>query len=84
MAFEGLAVVNVELNNTCNKACWICGRRKREKEHPEMKEMMSHENCVKCHVYLKFVSKMDVKNVLYRKWMVIVQRFVLRMVEAKG
>lgn len=28
--------INVELTDRCNKACWICGRRKREKEHLEI------------------------------------------------
>jgi radical SAM protein with 4Fe4S-binding SPASM domain len=28
--------INVELTDRCNKSCAICGRRKREKEHPEI------------------------------------------------
>lgn len=35
-AFHGLANVNVELTNRCNKNCWMCGRRKVEKEYPEL------------------------------------------------
>lgn len=27
---NGLASINIELTNRCNKQCWICGRRKRE------------------------------------------------------
>uniref|UniRef100_A0A6M3IIK6 Putative iron-sulfur cluster-binding domain contining protein n=1 Tax=viral metagenome TaxID=1070528 RepID=A0A6M3IIK6_9ZZZZ len=33
---NGLAVVNLELTSRCNKACFCCGRRKLEKEHPEL------------------------------------------------
>jgi len=35
-AFDGLSVVNVELTSRCNKKCWMCGRRKLEKNHPEL------------------------------------------------
>lgn len=28
--------INVELTNRCNKHCWMCGRRKVEKEYPEL------------------------------------------------
>lgn len=34
--FNGLTAVNVELTNRCNKNCWMCGRRKIEKEYPEI------------------------------------------------
>lgn len=34
--FNGLANVNVELTNRCNKKCWMCGRRKVEKDYPEL------------------------------------------------
>lgn len=33
---NGLSHVNVELTSRCNKSCAICGRRKREREHPEL------------------------------------------------
>lgn len=29
----GLAHVNIELTSRCNKNCWMCGRRKREREN---------------------------------------------------
>lgn len=32
----GLAAINVELTSRCNKNCWMCGRRKVEREFPEM------------------------------------------------
>ncbi len=35
-AFHGLANVNVELTNRCNKKCWMCGRRKVEREYPDL------------------------------------------------
>ena len=34
--FSGLAVVNVELSTRCNKNCWMCGRRKVERDHPDL------------------------------------------------
>lgn len=35
-SFAGLIVVNCELTSRCNKNCFCCGRRKLEKEHPEL------------------------------------------------
>ncbi|MBI5788352.1 MAG: SPASM domain-containing protein [Candidatus Schekmanbacteria bacterium] len=32
----GLANINVELTSRCNKSCWICGRRRVDKEYPEL------------------------------------------------
>lgn len=32
----GLANINIELTSRCNKSCWICGRRRIEKEYPEL------------------------------------------------
>lgn len=32
----GLTTVNIELTNRCNKSCWMCGRRRMEKEHPDL------------------------------------------------
>jgi radical SAM protein with 4Fe4S-binding SPASM domain len=32
----GLANINIELTSRCNKNCWICGRRRIEKEYPEL------------------------------------------------
>lgn len=34
--FNGLFVVNVELTSRCNKNCWMCGRRKIDREYPEI------------------------------------------------
>lgn len=33
---NGLTTVNVELTSRCNKECFCCGRRKLEKEYPEL------------------------------------------------
>lgn len=33
---NGLSVINLELTSRCSKSCWMCGRRKLEKEHPEL------------------------------------------------
>lgn len=33
---SGLANINVELTSRCNKACWMCGRRKVERDYPEL------------------------------------------------
>ena len=32
----GLSTLNVELTNRCNKNCWMCGRRKIERDYPEL------------------------------------------------
>jgi len=34
--FNGLGFVNVELTSRCQKKCWMCGRRKIEKDYPEL------------------------------------------------
>lgn len=34
--FNGLTTVNVELTNRCNKNCWMCGRRKVDRDYPEI------------------------------------------------
>ena len=34
--FPSLANVNVELTNRCNKNCWMCGRRKIERDFPSL------------------------------------------------
>ena len=31
MEFNGLGQINIELSSRCNKSCWMCGRRQREK-----------------------------------------------------
>ena len=33
---HGLANVNVELTSRCNKDCWMCGRRKIDRDYPEI------------------------------------------------
>lgn len=33
---NGLLSVNIELSSICNKNCWMCGRRKIDKEYPEL------------------------------------------------
>lgn len=33
---NGLNTVNIELTSRCNKSCAMCGRRKQEREHPEL------------------------------------------------
>lgn len=33
---DGLGNINVELTSRCNKNCWMCGRRKIDKEYPEL------------------------------------------------
>jgi len=36
MNLNGLAVVNIELTNACNKNCFMCGRRKAERDYPDL------------------------------------------------
>jgi len=33
---SGLSTINVELTSRCNKNCWMCGRRKVDREYPEL------------------------------------------------
>ena len=33
---SGLTTINVELTSRCNKRCWMCGRRKVERDFPEL------------------------------------------------
>jgi len=35
-SFNGLTTVNVELTSRCNKNCWMCGRRKTDREYLEI------------------------------------------------
>lgn len=34
--FNALNTVNIELTNRCNKNCWMCGRRKVDRDYPEI------------------------------------------------
>ena len=34
--FNGLTTVNVELTSLCNKNCWMCGRRRIERDYPHL------------------------------------------------
>lgn len=36
MSLSGLGCVNIELTSRCNKECWMCGRRKVDRDHPEL------------------------------------------------
>ncbi|MFA5099314.1 MAG: radical SAM/SPASM domain-containing protein [Candidatus Omnitrophota bacterium] len=36
MDLYGLGCINVELTSRCNKKCWICGRRKADKDYPQL------------------------------------------------
>jgi len=36
LGFHGLTTVNVELTSRCNKNCFMCGRRKIDREYPEI------------------------------------------------
>lgn len=35
-ALSGLGTINIELTSRCNKNCWMCGRRKVDREYPEL------------------------------------------------
>lgn len=34
--FNGLSTVNIELTSRCNKNCWMCGRRKIDRDYPNI------------------------------------------------
>lgn len=36
MSLSGLGCVNIELTSRCNKKCWMCGRRKVDKDYPDL------------------------------------------------
>jgi len=36
MGFNGFHTINIELSSRCNKSCWMCGRRKIDKDYPEL------------------------------------------------
>lgn len=36
ISLPGLTTINIELTNRCNKECWICGRRRIERDFPEL------------------------------------------------
>lgn len=38
MSLSGLSTVNIELTSRCSKNCWFCGRRKIERDYPELAE----------------------------------------------
>lgn len=40
--FNGLTTVNIELTSICNKDCWMCGRRKIDRDHPEIAMNYGH------------------------------------------
>jgi radical SAM protein with 4Fe4S-binding SPASM domain len=33
---NGLTNINIELTSRCNKSCWMCGRRKVDRDYPEL------------------------------------------------
>lgn len=39
----GPIIINIELTNKCNKQCWMCGRRKREKKYPTITNKYNKE-----------------------------------------
>jgi len=41
-SFDGMSVVNIELTSLCNKNCWMCGRRKIDREYPELAVKYGH------------------------------------------
>lgn len=36
MNLSGLSTINIELTSRCNKNCWMCGRRKIDRDYPEL------------------------------------------------
>src|SRR3989338_8743152 len=36
VCFNGLYCIHLELTSRCNKDCWMCGRRKLDKDYPEI------------------------------------------------
>lgn len=42
--FNGLSTVNIELTSRCNKNCWMCGRRKVDREYSQLAMRYSDMN----------------------------------------
>ena len=42
ISFNGLTTVNIELTSLCNKNCWMCGRRKIDREYPKLAIKYGH------------------------------------------
>ena len=41
--FNGLSTINIELSSRCDKACWMCGRRKVDSgKYPGLKIEIFH------------------------------------------
>ena len=38
MNLNGLSTIHLELTSRCNKSCWMCGRRKIERDYPHLAE----------------------------------------------
>ena len=36
MSINGITTINIELTSRCNKHCWMCGRRKIDRDYPEL------------------------------------------------
>lgn len=36
MSLNGLGTINIELTSRCNKNCWMCGRRKVDRDYPDL------------------------------------------------
>lgn len=36
MFLAGLSTINIELTSRCNKNCWMCGRRKVDRDYPDL------------------------------------------------
>jgi radical SAM protein with 4Fe4S-binding SPASM domain len=60
MSFNGLARVNVELTSKCNKNCWMCGRRKIDKEYPSIAMNYGHMD----FELVKEISKQLPENIM--------------------
>lgn len=40
--FNGLSTINIELTSRCNKACWMCGRRRIDRDYPKIAMNYGH------------------------------------------
>ena len=40
--YSAPSVINIELTNICSKSCWMCGRRKLEKDYPDIANFTKH------------------------------------------
>ena len=56
------SIINIELTNACNKNCFMCGRRKREREDFELSDVYS--KTIDFSLLEKLAKELSGKNIM--------------------